>query len=74
MKQFKYIVSKDKVSGFEKTAKRDKAIEEIENAMERWHHGRSNDSETLDKINSILYGIGLLEFFNKSEGVNEDVK
>ena len=74
MKQLKDIVSKDKVSGFEKTAKRDKAIEEIENAMERWNHGRSNDSETLDKINSILYGIGLLEFFNKSEGVNEGVK
>jgi len=41
------------------------AIKEIENAMERWHHGRVEDSETLEKINQILAGVGLLEWFNK---------
>ena len=25
--------------------------QEIENAMERWHHARDNDNETIDKIN-----------------------
>jgi hypothetical protein len=73
IKQFKDIVSKDKVSGFEKTAKRDKAIEEIENAMERWHLGRDEDEETLQNINDILVGIGLLGWHNKSKGVTEGV-
>lgn len=43
------------------------AIKEIENAMERWHHARDNDEETLQKINDILVGVGLLEWFNKDK-------
>lgn len=42
-----------------------KAINEIENQMERWHHGRDNDAETLQEINDILVRIGRLEWFNK---------
>ena len=41
------------------------AISELEDAMERWHHARDNDGETLQKINDILLGIGKLEWFNK---------
>ena len=41
------------------------AINEIENAMERWHHARNNDYETLQKINDILAGISRLKWFNK---------
>ena len=47
-----------------------KAIREIENAMERWHLARDNDNETLEKINNILYEIGLLTFFNKKNDTN----
>ena len=43
------------------------AIKEIENAMERWHHARANDNETLEKINQSLVDIGLLEWFNKKK-------
>lgn len=41
------------------------AIQEIENEMERWHFGRSDDDETLEGINRILVSIGRLSFFNK---------
>jgi len=44
-----------------------KPIKEIENAMERWHHARDNDGETLQKINDILVEIGLLGWFNKCQ-------
>lgn len=44
-----------------------KAISEIENAMERWHHARDNDDETLQKINDIMVSIGRLEWFNKGK-------
>ena len=40
------------------------AIKEIENAMERWHHARDTDAETLQSINDILVGMGLLGWFN----------
>lgn len=39
------------------------AIKEIENAMERWQLARDNDDETLEKINQVLFGLGLLTFF-----------
>ena len=42
-----------------------KALNEIENVMERWHHMRDNDNETIEKINEILFGVGRLEWFNK---------
>jgi hypothetical protein len=42
-----------------------KALGEIENAMERWHHGRDNDDETLKTINDVLYNVGRLTWFNK---------
>jgi len=41
------------------------AMNEIENAMERWHHARDEDKETLQKINDILVSIGRLGWFNK---------
>jgi len=41
------------------------AMNEIENAMERWHHARDNNEETLQKINDILVSIGKLSWFNK---------
>jgi hypothetical protein len=43
------------------------AIKEIENAMERWHHARDNDNETLENINQSLVDIGLLGWFNKDK-------
>lgn len=43
------------------------AINEIENAMERWHLARDNDNETLEEINSILFGIGCLDWFNRND-------
>lgn len=46
-------------------SKYQKAISEIKNAMERWHLGRDEDEETLEEINNILFGLGLLSFFNK---------
>jgi hypothetical protein len=49
----------------DKVLKYANAINEIENAMERWHHARDNDSETIDKINQSLVDIGLLGWFNK---------
>jgi len=42
----------------------DKALSEIENAMERWHHARDEDGETLQKINNIMLEAGKLEWFN----------
>ena len=36
------------------------AMNEIENAMERWHLARDNDDETLEEINRILVSIGRL--------------
>ena len=41
------------------------ALNEIENAMERWHHARDEDGETLQKINDILFSIGKLSWFNE---------
>jgi len=41
------------------------AINEIENAMERWHHARDEDGETLQKINDVLLELGKLEWVNK---------
>lgn len=46
-------------------------LEEIENAMERWHHGRDNDGETLQKINDILYAHGYLKWFNEDNKQND---
>lgn len=43
------------------------AMNEIENAMERWHLARDNDGETLEKINRILVGIGRLGWFNRND-------
>lgn len=42
-------------------------VSEIENAMERWHLCRDEDVETLEAINAILLGHGMLKFFNKSQ-------
>jgi hypothetical protein len=44
-------------------SEKEKALSDIENAMERWHHGRDNDDETLNKIDSILKNIGMLAWF-----------
>lgn len=52
-----------KVTGIDNENKT--AINEIENAMERWHHARDNDNETIEKINEIMVSIGKLEWFNK---------
>ncbi len=43
------------------------ALSEIENLMEHWHHGRANDSETLQGINDALVKIGRLEWFNQDK-------
>lgn len=43
------------------------AMNEIENAMERWHLARDNDDETLEEINRILVGIGRLGWFNRND-------
>ena len=43
------------------------AINEIENAMERWHLARNNDDETLEEINKILVSIGRLGWFNSND-------
>ncbi len=42
-------------------------VSEIENAIERWHLCRSENEETLEAINAILLGHGMLKFFNKSQ-------
>lgn len=39
-------------------------LSEIENAMERWHHGRDNDNETLDLINKLMCRGDYLKWFN----------
>lgn len=44
-----------------------KAVNEIENAMERWHLARDNDDETLEEINKILVSIGRLRWFNRNK-------
>ena len=43
------------------------AMNEIENAMERWHLARDNDDETLEEINRILVSIGMLGWFNRND-------
>ena len=43
------------------------AMNEIENAMERWHLARDNDDETLEEINRILVSIGRLGWFNRND-------
>lgn len=43
------------------------AMNEIENAMERWHLARDNDDETLEEINRILVSIDRLGFFNRND-------
>ena len=40
------------------------ALSEVENFMERWHHARDNDGETLVSISSILKDAGYLVWFN----------
>jgi ribosomal protein S8 len=42
-------------------------LSEIENAMERWHHGRDNDDEALEEINKIMYEAGYLKWFNEKQ-------
>jgi hypothetical protein len=42
-------------------------MNDIENAMERWHLARDNDDETLEEINRILVSIGRLGFFNRND-------
>lgn len=54
------------------TAEKIKALHQIENLMERWHHARDNDSETLQKINDELVGVGLLKWFNKETPPNPE--
>jgi hypothetical protein len=44
-----------------------KLLSEVENAMERWHHARDNDAETLQKINDLLYSAGYLKWFNQKK-------
>jgi hypothetical protein len=51
-----------------------KVVSEIENAMERWHHARDNDNETLEDINNILVEIGLLDWFNKNKISDTETK
>jgi hypothetical protein len=57
----------DTVYSFDFLAKNYEAINEIENAMERWNHARDNDNETLEKINEILLNANRLEWFNKEK-------
>jgi hypothetical protein len=57
----------DTVYSFDFLAKNYEAINEIENAMEQWHHARDNDKETLEKINEILVNANRLEWFNKEK-------
>lgn len=45
-------------------------LSEIENAMERWHLGRDNDDEALQKINDLLYQAGYLKWFNEKKENN----
>lgn len=42
-----------------------RAINDVENIMERWHLGRSNDDDTLNNISNALYNVGRLRFFVK---------
>jgi hypothetical protein len=42
-------------------------LSEVENEMERWHLGRDNDGETLQKINDLLYSAGYLKWFNQKK-------
>lgn len=58
---------KNKLDDKDKLIELSSAISQIENAMERWHHARDNDDETLEEINSILSNIGLLGWFNKDK-------
>ena len=46
-------------------SKGDDVLNEIANAMERWHLARDNDDETLKTINDILYSHGYLKWFNE---------
>lgn len=48
-----------------KQALTDKDIDELANIMERWHLGRSEDSDVIDLLNEKLLSIGRLKFFNK---------
>ena len=41
------------------------ALNEIENAVERMLHGRSNEDETILRIQKILLDSGRLQWFNK---------
>lgn len=56
---------KNLIGNVDNVSKLIEVIKDIENAMERWHHARDNDDETLEKINDILVEIGLLGWFNK---------
>lgn len=46
-------------------------IRELENVMERWHVGRSEDSEVIELLNDKLVSIGRLTFFNKKADKKE---
>jgi hypothetical protein len=59
--------SENKLIDNDKLTQLSSVISQIENAMERWHHARDNDDETLEEINSILSNIGLLGWFNKDK-------
>ena len=48
-------------------AEKDKALNEIENAIERWLNGRSNDDDTIELIREILIRSGRLNWEKSHE-------
>ena len=42
-------------------------LDDIENAMERWHHGRDNDDDTLTAIDEMLANNGRLKWFHRKD-------
>jgi hypothetical protein len=57
--------SKILIGNLDSTSKLISTLSEIEDAMERWHHARDNNEETLESINNILYDAGMLWWFNQ---------
>ena len=41
-------------------------LSKIVNLMERWHFGREEDAEVLEKINKVLTDAGMLRHFNRT--------
>jgi len=41
-------------------------LSKIVNLMERWHFGREEDAEVLEKINNVLTDAGMLRHFNRT--------